>query len=139
MSKFTKNFTVIKEFDGDTITVNMSRMKRKDAMKLAPFMNKAADSDVATMTFEDNMQMVDAAADLLPKYINSITGLVIDGVEVTKDSELFKTMLEEIYFLELVSELISELVQNSFLQNVKKSEALPENTLVGSQITVENS
>lgn len=139
MSKFTKNFTVTKEFDGDTVIVNMSRMKRKDALKLAPYMNKITDGDTTKLTFEDNMQMVDAAANLLPKYVNSITGLYIDETEVTKDSELFTDMLEEVYFMELVSELIGDLVQNSFLQNVKKSEALPGNTSVESRTTQENS
>lgn len=139
MSNFSKRFTKEISFDGDEVVVEMRRMKRKDALKLSTFMSVGDGDDEVKMSFTDQFEMIDVAADMLPKYLISIKGLFIDDVEVSiSDDDTMKIVYEEAYFISLLSEIISVLMQKSFLNEdgvEKKSVKSPESDTVDSETT----
>jgi len=126
MSRFTKTFTVTKEFDDDTITIVMERMKRTEALSLAPFFKEDANGN-QMISFEDRPKMMDVMSEILPRCVKSFTGCKDEfGADMT-----FAEVLEEAYFISLVQEIINELFQHSYSSGVssKKSEApLPSTT-----------
>ena len=127
MSSYTKSIKCEFEFEGDKVNITMGRMNRKDAMSLMPFFGDPGPDGKIAMNFTSQMEMLDAASDLLPKYIKSMTGLKDeDGEDIS-----IKTICEEAYFLNLISEIIAELVDASFLteKKVKKSHAQPAKTI----------
>ena len=69
MSRFTKNITKEFDFDGDNVTVTMKRLKRKDALKLMPYIGEPNEQGEVEMTFNDQMEMIDVGGDMLKKYI----------------------------------------------------------------------
>ena len=138
MGKFTKSTTHNIEFDGDTVTVVLTRMKRKDAMKLMPFIQPPdADGKVKMIPFQDQMKMLDVAADILPKYITRVSGLMDLDTNVELDTkEASDRIVEEAYYMGLIGELIGEWVEASFLfeGGEKKLEESPESTSPESEI-----
>jgi len=136
MSKFTKSITRTFQFQGNEVMIVMDRMKRKDAMKLMPYIGEPTKDEngetVVKMKFQDQMQMLDACGDMLPKYIKRINGLLdADGNEIDKD-----TFCDESYFMELQGEAIQELMNASFMASAdeKKSESAPSSTSQKSEI-----
>lgn len=115
---FTKEFTVTTTFEDQEYVAVMTRLKRKTAIKLTPFMGEADKNGDVKLTFEDQMKMLDVAGDMIPGHIVSLTR---DGESISKDSEEFTNIIEETYYIQLLSELVGELVQNSFVTDVKKN------------------
>jgi len=123
MSKFTKSISREFEFEGDKVQVTMDRMKRKDAMKLMPYIGEPDAAGNVTMKFKDQMEMVDSVGDLLPKYIKRISGLIDDnGEDVT-----IETVCEESYFLDLIGDMVGALMEGSFM-STKKEKKLEESS-----------
>ncbi len=54
MSKYTSKVTYKTEFEGDKIKASLSRLKRKDFLKMLPFM-KADEDGKSTMTKEEEI------------------------------------------------------------------------------------
>ena len=124
MSKFTKSIIRKFEFEDDLVEVTLERMKRKDAMKLMPFVGEPDEDGTVKMTFSNQMEMLDMTGDLLPKYVKRISGLVdADGADVSVD-----TMCDEAYFLDLIGKIVQELMESSFMTKAerKKSNASQE-------------
>jgi len=135
MSKFTKQIKRTYQFDGDEVYVVMDRLKRKDALKIAPLMNEPDENGKVKMSFEDSMKFTDVASGILKKYITVFTGL--------KDEDGVALVIEDIfgedgavYFMELISEIIGDLMEASFAteDNEKKSESTPTSTSQESEI-----
>jgi len=114
MSNYTRNIVKTFEFDGDSITVEFSRLKRKHLMALSPFL-----SDDGAMKFSDQMEMINAASEFIPELIQSFDGLKDSNGDVISLSEV----LEESYFTPLVSDILSAIMDVSFLNqaDVKNS------------------
>ena len=127
MSKFTKSITRSYQFDGDTVTVTMQRMKRKHAMKLLPFISEPDESGNVKMTFQDQMEMLDVAAEFLPKYVNKIGGMRGEAGEELTTEAAVELISEESYFMGLVGEIVGDWTEASFMfeADEKKSDALP--------------
>lgn len=137
MSKFTRNFTTTIEFDGDTVSITMSRLKRKQMLQLAPHMGEPDENGKVKMSLQDNVALLDAAQDKIKKNLIAMSGLFVeDGQEVVvadgkpANQELFDLIFEEAYFMNLLGEILSELVQHSFVneEDAKKSEGPQSDT-----------
>jgi len=127
MSKFTKHIKRTYEFDGDTVEVVMARMKRKDAVKIAPKMGQPNEEGDITMTVEQSIKFTDESADMLAKYVVSLDGLKEeDGTPIDKDALLGEE--GPVYFLELLSKMFADLLNASFVKkdDAKKSEGQSE-------------
>mgnify|MGYP000536404972 CR=1 FL=1 len=133
MSNFTKTFDVNTTFEDDQITLVMSRMKRKDAFKLIPYMGEPDKEGNVKVSFAGQIELMNVAADLLPKYIKEMKGL--------KDEEgnaiSIEDMLNESYFLDLVGIVLNELMLKSFMgkQAIKKLNEPLEKSMESSSTT----
>lgn len=136
MGNFTRTFSKTIEFDGDTISYTMKRLKRKKALDLAPYMTYDDDGNLK-MTFEDQLKFVEVGATLLGDHLTEFSGLVVEGQEVQLNSTEFKEIFEEAYFMPLISELFNDLMSESFMDNddVGKSEEGPSGTSKDSTTT----
>ena len=117
MGKFTRSFTRTFTFNGKPIMVTMERMKRKDAMRLMPYMGEPDESGKVKLSFQNQMEMLDVAADLLPKYVKAFE---------YEDATL-EEVLDEAFFIGLVGEIVSAWTEASFAfgDDEKKSDATP--------------
>lgn len=114
MSNFLPSRTFRIEFDGDVITGRLRPLTRQDLLRLSPYF-KQAPGGAVSMIFADQMALADAAAELLPAYIEDFSGLTVDGRPAG-----LEVALEQSYFLELLAALIGDLFAASTLSAVKK-------------------
>lgn len=111
MSGYTKNKTVSFEFEGDTPTMALGRLSRKDFLKLTPFFpEKSQEGDgLVKMTPSENVDFMEAVCAVLPRYVTDFAGLCdADGEELD-----FKTVLSETYFMTLVNDVVNKLFDHS--------------------------
>ena len=131
MSKFTKQIKRVYIFEDDTVSVSMKRLKRKDAIKLAPFMSEPDKDGKVTMAFEDSLKFADKACEVLLKYTTNFEGLKEEDGTPLKIADIFG---EEgsTYFMGLISEMMADLMEASFVggeEDEKKSDVQQEDTL----------
>jgi len=137
MSKFTLTIRKEYDFDGDKVVAKMSRLTRTDALLIMPHVQKAADAaqsgDKVAMAMEDSMAYMEAAGTVLRNSIKDLSGLFIDDEEVKPGGELFSTMLDSIYFMNLMMMMVNDLVSESFLkvEDEKKPDEQSEETTSG--------
>ena len=128
MSKFTKQVKKEYTFEDDIVKVSMSRLKRKDAIKLAPFMTEPDESGNVMMKFEDSLIFADKACEILSKYVTSFEGLKEDDGTPLTVEDIFGED-GSTYFMELVSSMMSDLMEASFAGgSEKKLDAQPADT-----------
>ncbi len=102
MSNFTPTVPFSVEFEGDTITMDLRRLSRKGMMTLSPYVT----GKVGAL---DEMAILDVSVNLLPGHITNFKGLKTEtGEDIT-----VAQMVEESYFLMLMSEIISKLFEVS--------------------------
>ena len=119
MSKFTRNIKRDFEFDGDKITIVMSRMKNSDFHKLASDLSidNSTGKPFMKASFANQTEFLNRAAEILPNRVESMEGLTDeDGVELTIDD-----IIDEQYFMPLISEIFAALAQSSVIGGVKKT------------------
>ena len=140
MGNFTRQITKTYSFDGDQISIVFRRLKRHEALQLAPFFKE--ENGETVMTFKDQLEMSNAVCDLLPDVILFLDGLVIDGVNVNyqsgQESEGFEDFVSNAYFLPLHTELMTDILDSSFVKETdeKKSEGSHKNTSQDTEQTV---
>lgn len=123
MSKFTKQIVRTYPFEGDTVAVKMDRLKRKDAIKLAPFMTEPDENGKVSMKFEASINFMDKACGILSKYVTEFSGLTNDdGGQIPKEDVLGEDGAT--YFMTLISLMISDLMQASFAGSDKEKKSL---------------
>ncbi len=108
MSKYTNKVKFETEFEGDKITATLSRLKRKDFLKMLPYMKRDDDGNSA-MTEEDEIKFMSIASDILPGYVVTFYGLVDNDGEVIE----FTTVCNEVYFMSLTSLFVNKLFEIS--------------------------
>lgn len=138
MGNFTKQITKTYEFDGDIVTVTMTRLRRIDAMVLTPFIKQYGDGSVK-MSFGEQIDFINTAADILPNCIKSFSGLFIEGVEVTRESEEFNIIMEDMYFMSLLSDILKDITVASFVSNEEKKDIKkPQENISEDSATINN-
>ena len=123
MSNFTKTFNFTTQFEDDTVTVVMERLKRADTMKLLPFFGEPDSEGKQKISFKNRTELMDAMSDILPKTVKSVTGLHDENGEAIS----FEDVMNETYFAILINEIVDKLFENSFVsgEEIKKSNAQP--------------
>ncbi len=109
MSHFTPTVLYKTRFDDDEITVTLRRLKRGDLTKLAPVILEHQD-DEGNVTPEGQLKVLDLMTALLPKYVERIDGLLIEGAQAQ-----IKDIIDEVYFTELLTYISTELFNISKL------------------------
>ncbi len=124
MSNFTPLVKTTYEFDGDTIQVWFSRLNRKDMLKILPSFAKIQQSkddaekgDEMSVEYVANINdVLNEVAELIPKYIRKFEGLNdTDGKPIT-----IETVVDEMYFSTLLSELIIDIIKQSGVPSGKE-------------------
>ncbi len=114
MSKFTKQIKRSYSFQDDTVLVSMKRLKRKDAIKLAPFMSEPDEDGKVKMSFESSLNFADKACEVLSKYTTSFEGLKEEDGTPLEVVDIFGED-GSTYFMELISEMMADLMEASFV------------------------
>jgi len=111
--------TVLKEidFDGHTIRVVHRRLKRKEAIKLAPHLPQSEEE--AKDGLLENLVLLDKVAEVMPDVVVSISGYDVDGRDIT-----IQDVCEEAFFTPVLGQLFQSVWSNSF---VKADEAKNSN------------
>jgi len=117
MSKYTRATYFDIDFEGDIINVSMLRIKRADFMKMAPHIKTNDDGDVV-MSMSDKLEFMDLIADMLPKYVQKFDGLKTEEGEVLT----LKEILDESYFIDILTTLVERLFASSGLGKEPKPE-----------------
>jgi len=105
MSSFTPTVTFETTFEDDVITMDLRRLKRKSMMKLSPYMDTEGNGVIA------EMELMDVATDMLPGYVTNFAGLKdANGTLIP-----FDKMLEEAYFIPIMSAILGKLFDISQL------------------------
>lgn len=116
MSRFLPLVTKKYEFEGDTITASFNRLTRKQMMAISPYI--PANEEIE-QTLEEQMKLINAAIDALKDNIKTFEGC--------KDSEgnalEFTDIADEAYFTNLLSEMATDLLNESMVQEKKSSTA----------------
>jgi len=106
MSNFTPLVKQEFEFQGDSIKVTYSRLKRADMLKVLPLM-KALEGD------DTNQEVINEILELLietiPSYVKSFSGLTdAEGNDVK-----IETVVDEFYFLPLAAQIALRMIKDS--------------------------
>lgn len=116
MSKYKKTIKADPlEFNGETVNATLRRIKRKDFMRVLPFLQQVAAlretgvKDDSGEAIALTGKLLDELSEALPGYVVEFSGLVDDeGAAVT-----LETVLEEAYFLPVAMHLAMQLVSTS--------------------------
>ena len=116
MSKFSPMVRFETEFQGDVVTMNLKSLSRKDFFDLLPFMENADDD--GSIPQGDALRLVDHATGWLPKYVEDFHGLTDDkGFDVD-----LETAIDEVFFIELISEIVMKVINISQVPKSKPGE-----------------
>ncbi len=126
MSNFTPSVFYTTEFEGDSVSMTITRLKRKTIMKLIPLFTDVDLEDFKKGRDEINadamVKVLDVVSDELPKYVHDFTGLTDSEGKQLK----FKDIVDEMYFLSLVIDIFSKMMEMSSIGDPKKLAALSE-------------
>lgn len=95
-------------FDGDSVTLKCNRLTVWDMEILAPFMS----GEDGQTDIDRGLSIIKAAEKIFPNRVEEISGLFINGSEVSKDI-FCNDLINKMYFIELVSEIIGKLLDSS--------------------------
>ena len=125
MSGFTPLVTFETEFDGDTITFKLRRLKQKHMLLLSPHLEKMSGDDVK-ISFTDAMEAEDVLSKIIPDCIDSMEGLKTADGAVLNVSDI----VGELYFSRLIGKIMGKLYEISSPKGdeIKKSSAELEDT-----------
>lgn len=120
MGQFTPTFNIQEQFDGDTVTIELRRLKNKHQLLLAPHMTGSATGELRLL-FEGFVQLAQVAAQVLPDCVVSIHGLA----DATGAPLGLSDIVEEAYFSPLVVSIMRELMVQSTVAGVEKKSVEP--------------
>lgn len=121
MSGFTPTVRYETDFGDDHITMSLKRLKRKDFMKLSPYMGEPDGEGNMRITFQSQLEMMNVIGTQVPEYVENFQGLT----DANGQALGIETVVEEVYFQDLLGEIIQELMRISHPSeaDLKKSEA----------------
>lgn len=110
MSNFTPLVTREYEFDGDTVKVTFSRLRRRDMLNVLPSFQALGEMEEGSPEYNAGMQSVlNDVADILPNCVKTIEGLNdTEGNPVPLDS-----IINEMYFMKLSALITVDLIKES--------------------------
>ena len=100
MSNFVPSIKYTTQFEKDEVFMELSSLKTSDMAKLAPYMKEEGQPSTV-----ESMEIMRVGGELLPGYVDNFSGLFdANGSPVS-----FETVLEQVYFIELVSDIMAKL------------------------------
>ncbi len=118
MSGYRRKWEYVTKFEGDKVSMTLTGMKRKHLHRLTKYIVKGDDGSI-NIGFENQMEAFEAFADVLPECVLNLSGLKeVDGTtEIPLD-----VILEDIYFINLVSEMIRQVMSSSTMSSAEIQE-----------------
>jgi hypothetical protein len=123
MSKYQRHHTKSIEFDGDTVVVQYTGMKRGHFQQLSARQDSSIvdDGGDVKLSFGSQMEMLDVMSDIAQDCVVSVSGLYDSGGSPVPLEEIFS----EAYFFGLVADIATSVIESSFLtkedqQKIKK-------------------
>ena len=132
MSGYTRSFQEKIEFDGDIITVKLTRLTRKAMMEILPFLD-IDDQGGVTMTPDQALRFIGESADIVKPFIKEVEGLMVEGETVcpSRNPAVFDEIYEAAYFSPLWTQVAIALIKSSSLAgeapDTEKKLELPSN------------
>jgi len=123
MSKYTPMVEFQTVFEEDTVTMKLKQLSRKTFLGWMPYFSKT--DAKGNLSPEDTLLLVNEAADILTEHVVDFKGLR----DVNGDAIALEIVVEEVYFIELVSLIVMRLIEICQVgKGVEegKSEELPE-------------
>lgn len=122
MSNYVRRSKFESDFDGDHVTVYLKPLKREDALRFS--LIKTIEVVGKKEKSVDMREFIALAAEVLPRYIDEMTGLKSsDGTPVTVEE-----MVRDIYFSSLVAEIAWSLVAAGSPPDPNVRASLPDAT-----------
>ncbi len=110
MSNFTPLVKREYEFDGDTVHVTFSRLRRKDMLTVLPSFMELKDAEEHSTEWSDGINSVlNILAEIMPKYVKELKGLL----DAEGDLITIETVSEEMYFMKLSAMIAMDLIKES--------------------------
>lgn len=106
MSNFTPLVKFSLEFEGDSISMDLRRLKREAILKLSPYLTTNEQGKVTGLSFEDQTKFTNVMIEILPSYVTNFSGLV----DAIGNLISLEDMIQEAYFQSLVSHIVSKLL-----------------------------
>lgn len=106
MSNFTPTVPYETDFEGDTVTMQLSRLKKGALLKLAPHIKGELNKDgEIIMEFEDQTELLTLLDETLIGAVNNFNGLKTgDGKHIPLEE-----MVKEGYFMSLSADILGQL------------------------------
>jgi hypothetical protein len=108
MSKYVPQVRFETEFDGDQISMNLQQLRRGTFMDWMPFLSKM-DPETQQLSPADTIELITHASIAVTEYVTDFSGLK----DAHGNAVDIKTVCEEVFFMELVSEIIMKLIEIS--------------------------
>jgi len=120
MSKYTPKLEKKIEFEGDTVSVVMTRLSYAHMGELTPYI-VIAETGKVSVRFENKARLFEIAAKILGDVVEKFEGLK----DTNGNPVGLAQVLREMYFMPIITALLTHLLENSFLKEAeeKKSEA----------------
>ncbi|MFA6213542.1 MAG: hypothetical protein WC714_29160 [Candidatus Obscuribacterales bacterium] len=108
------------EFDGDQVVVTVKRLLMEDMQAISKYF----DREKGVMRFDSPLEVCKAAADIMPKYVVGVDGMMDDaGGRVTLED--FHKAVGEFYLVPLFGAIFQGLVFVSTAKAKEKNSAPP--------------
>jgi hypothetical protein len=104
------------EFDGDKISVRVSRMLTEDMQRMTPYMKQEKNGDVK-ISFEDSMKLLEVASAILPKHVKTIDGMKLGDGSMATAERFNAELINQFYFIEFTTELLGKICEVSIVQD----------------------
>ena len=112
MSNFTPLVKKEYEFEGDTIRVTFSRLKRKhmlSAMPLLAKLTKAKEAEDDEAVAELMGQILDTIVDVIPEYVQEFSGLN----DAAGETVSIEAVIDNFYFMKLCMNMSLDMLNES--------------------------
>ncbi len=105
MNEFLPQFEFSIPFGEQTVTGRMRALKRKDMLRLLPYLHPTNASS-SSNAWEQSLRLQEVGAQMLPDYVTAFAGLCIQGSPAALED-----ILEHQYFSSLVDTLLAILIR----------------------------
>lgn len=110
MSNFTPLVERTYEFEGDSVKIIFSRLRRKDMLAAMPAFKKMVDAgedaELKSSAINDVLNII---AEVLPEYVQ-----VVEGLKDSEGNDIgIKTIADEMYFMGLCAKIATDIMGES--------------------------
>lgn len=138
MGSYTKVIKEVIEFDGDTIEVTLKPFKRKDMMKMMPYLGEPDSEGNYSLSQENQITMIDKAGDLLKKYFIKLEGMTIeDEPVIVGDNENFNLLFDDFFFVGFLAQVFGLLSGGASVNKETEKKSEGQQQTISQEVTEE--